>query len=71
MSGFQELEKLDKDSMVPLYRQLARSVEKRIQDGSFPEGSRLPSEQDWMRRYAVGSNTALGIRRSRSPRRIK
>ena len=57
MSGFQELEKLDKDSMVPLYRQLARSVEKRIQDGSFPEGSRLPSEQEWMRRCGLSRVT--------------
>jgi GntR family transcriptional regulator len=57
MGAFQGLERLEKDSMVPLYRQLARSVEKRIQDGSFPEGSRIPSEQEWMRRFGLSRVT--------------
>ena len=57
MGAFQGLERLEKDSMVPLYRQLARSVEKRIQDGSFPEGSRIPSEQEWMRRFGLSRIT--------------
>ncbi len=48
---------MDKDSMVPLYRQLARSIEKKIQDGSFPEGSRIPSEQEWMRRFGLSRVT--------------
>jgi DNA-binding GntR family transcriptional regulator len=39
MSAIPRLEELDKDSMVPLYRQMARSVEKKIQDGPFPKGS--------------------------------
>ena len=43
--------------MVPLYRQLARSVEKKIQDGSFPEGSRIPSEQELMRRFGLSRIT--------------
>ena len=57
MSALQGFERLDKDSMVPLYRQLARSVEKRIQDGSFPEGSRIPSEQELMRRFGLSRVT--------------
>lgn len=52
-----ELEGLDKDSMVPLYRQLVRSVEKKIQDGSFPEGTRIPSEQELMRRFGLSRVT--------------
>jgi GntR family transcriptional regulator len=51
------LKELDKDSMVPLYRQLARSVEEKIQDGSFPEGSRIPSEQEWIRRFGLSRIT--------------
>jgi GntR family transcriptional regulator len=57
MSAVQRLEELDKNSMVPLYRQLAQSVEKKIQDGSFPEGSRIPSEQEWMRRFSLSRVT--------------
>ena len=57
MSGLHGFERLDKDSMVPLYRQLARSVEKKIQDGSFPEGSRIPSEQELMRRFGLSRIT--------------
>ena len=57
MSARPRLEELDKDSMVPLYRQLARSVEKKIQDGSFPEGARIPSEQEWMRRFSLSRVT--------------
>ena len=57
MSALPRLAGLDKDSMVPLYRQLARSVEKKIQDGSFPEGSRIPSEQELMRRFGLSRIT--------------
>ena len=47
------LHSLDKTSLVPLYRQLAARIEKGIQEGALPEGSRIPSEQDWMRRLDV------------------
>jgi len=57
MSALPRLEDLDKNGMVPLYRQLARSVEEKIQDGSFPEGSRIPSEQEWMRRFGLSRVT--------------
>jgi len=57
MTALSRFEDLDKDSMVPLYRQLARSVAEKIQDGSFPEGSRIPSEQEWMRRFGLSRVT--------------
>ncbi len=59
---------LDKAGMTPLYRQLAQILEKSIRDGSLPEGHRLPSEQELMRRFEVSRITvrqameALGIK---------
>lgn len=57
MSACLPLKAPEKNSAVPLYRQLARSVEEKIRDGSFPEGSRLPSEQEWMRRFGLSRVT--------------
>ena len=51
------LRSLNKTSLVPLYRQLADRIEKGIQEGALPEGSRIPSEQDWMRRLGVSRVT--------------
>lgn len=51
------LHRLDKTSPVPLYRQLADGIEKAIQEGDLPEGSRIPSEQEWMRGLGVSRVT--------------
>lgn len=51
------LYRLDKTSLVPLYRQLADHIEKEIREGALPEGSRLPSEQEWIRRLGVSRVT--------------
>jgi GntR family transcriptional regulator len=51
------LKELNKASMVPLYRQLAQMIEKGIQDGSFAEGARLPSEQELMSHFGVSRVT--------------
>ena len=51
------LHRLDKTSLVPLYRQIADHIEKAIHEGDLAEGSRLPSEQDWMQRLGVSRVT--------------
>lgn len=48
---------LDKTGLVPLYRQLAQALEKGIREGAFPEGRRLPSEQELMRRFGLSRVT--------------
>lgn len=63
MARFALPKSLDKASMVPLYRQLAQSLEKGIREGSIPEGARIPSEQELMRQFEVSRVTvrqALG-----------
>ena len=70
MSDRHEFEKLDKGSMVPLYRQLARSVEKKIQDGTFREGGRIPSEQELMRRFGLSRITVRQAMEDLFQRRI-
>lgn len=50
-------EKLDKADMVPLYRQLAQIIARRIQDGFFLEGGRIPSETELMRQFDVSRVT--------------
>jgi len=57
MDGRTFLKTLDKTSMIPLYRQLAQNLEKGIREGSLPEGHRLPSEQELMRRFGVSRVT--------------
>jgi GntR family transcriptional regulator len=57
MTGFLWREKLDKSGMVPLYRQLAQMVAKRIEGGFFSEGARIPSEPELMRRFGVSRVT--------------
>jgi len=49
--------KLEKESAVPLYFQLAGAVEMGIQDGTYPEGGRIPSEQELIRSYRVSRVT--------------
>jgi GntR family transcriptional regulator len=56
LSGISPLE-LRKESAVPLYIQLAGAVEKAVQDGTFPEGARIPSEQELIKAFAVSRIT--------------
>jgi GntR family transcriptional regulator len=48
---------LDKGSMIPLYRRLAQTLERAIREGALPEGHRLPSEQELIRRFGVSRVT--------------
>lgn len=51
------LKELQKDSAVPLYIQLAEAIEKAVQEGIYPEGIKIESEQEWMKRYQVSRVT--------------
>lgn len=57
MAPLRMLRRLDKTSLVPLYRQIADHIEKGVREGALPEGSRIPSEQEWMRRLGVSRVT--------------
>ena len=41
----------------PLYKQLAQAIQRSIQSGEYPEGSRLPSEQELSELYHVSRIT--------------
>lgn len=49
--------KLDKHSSIPLYAQLRDLIIKRIQDGTYPPGSRIPSEMDYCRELDLSRPT--------------
>lgn len=51
------LEELKKDSVSPLYLQLAERIGQAIQDGTYGEGERIPSEKELMERYGVSRVT--------------
>jgi GntR family transcriptional regulator len=48
---------LQRESAVPLYLQLAGAVEKAVQEGTFAEGARIPSEQELIKAYRVSRVT--------------
>ncbi len=48
---------LRKESVVPLYLQLAEAIEKAVQQGTFAEGDRIPSEQEWMKAHGISRVT--------------
>ena len=48
---------LRKESAEPLYIQLAGAIEKAVLEGAFPEGARIPSEQELIRAYGVSRIT--------------
>lgn len=50
-------DRLDKESPVALYLQIARIVEHDIVAGVHPPGAQLPTEQDFMKRYGVSRIT--------------
>lgn len=49
--------KMEKESAVPLYVQLAGALEKGVRDGTYPEGARIPSEQELIRSCGVSRVT--------------
>ncbi|SHJ94959.1 GntR family transcriptional regulator [Desulforamulus aeronauticus] len=51
------IEKLDKLSPSPLYIQLAEIIEGAINDGIYPQGSKIPSEQQLMKTYGISRIT--------------
>ncbi len=51
------METLHKNSMVPLYLQLADHLNQAIQAGTYGEGEKIPSEQELMDRYGVSRVT--------------
>lgn len=48
---------IDPTAEIPPYRQLAEIILSRISDGTYPKGSRLPSESDYMEEFELGRNT--------------
>ncbi len=65
---------LDPSSPVPLYRQLADLLARRIALGEYPPGSRIPSEPELAKRFAIGRPTVrqgldLLVRQSQLERR--
>jgi len=42
---------------VPKYRQLAELIRQRILDGTYPAGSRLPTEYEWVEETGYGRDT--------------
>lgn len=55
---FSDQEKVDKQSFVPAYAQLAAIIRRRISDGTYAPGSRLPSESATAKSFGVSAMTA-------------
>lgn len=55
---FSENERLDKDSYLPAYAQLAQILRQRISNETYTPGSRLPSEAALARNFGVSTMTA-------------
>lgn len=49
--------KLNEQDVQPLYRQLVRELRNGIQAGTYPEGSKLPTEQELSQKYGVSRIT--------------
>lgn len=47
----------DRESGIPVYRQLADFIKKQISSGEYPPGDVLPSEADYMRDFNVSRTT--------------
>jgi GntR family transcriptional regulator len=48
---------LQKNSVFPLYLQLAERIQEAIQKGTYREGEKIPTEQELMKRYGVSRVT--------------
>jgi 2-aminoadipate transaminase len=53
------LVKIERDSGVPLYRQIARQLREAILTGDLPEGARLPTERALARELGVNRTTVM------------
>ncbi|SJZ70491.1 GntR family transcriptional regulator [Selenihalanaerobacter shriftii] len=53
----QEVKKLDKDSVIPIYYQLAKIFEKQILQGRLTPGEALPSENEISEKYDISRMT--------------
>jgi DNA-binding GntR family transcriptional regulator len=51
---------LDRDSTVPLHRQLYEGLRGEILSGRLPAGSRLPSVRSLVREFGISRNTVTG-----------
>ena len=51
------MEALNPDSPLPLYHQLALRLQERIRAGTYPVGSRIPSEPELARVFGIGRPT--------------
>lgn len=51
------MEKLEADSMVPLYQQLSTIIVSQIEKGEFKSGEQIPSEEQLLRLYGVSRVT--------------
>ena len=49
---------IDPTARTPPYKQVAEIIGERIKSGTYPKGSRLPSEADLMDEFEIGRNTA-------------
>jgi len=68
------MDALNTDSPLPLYHQLARWLDERIESGAYPCGSRIPSEPELARSFGIGRPTVrqatdVLVRRHRLERR--
>jgi GntR family transcriptional regulator len=52
-----KMPKLNKNSSIPLYQQLARNLQKQIRSGTYQIGSQLPTERELMHYYEVSRNS--------------
>ncbi len=48
---------LDKTGQIPLYIQLRNLIQKKIEDGTYPEGTAIPSERELCNMYGVSRIT--------------
>lgn len=49
--------RIDPDSYVPLYRQIADDLRRRVEGGELPPGAKLAAERDLAHEYGVGVDT--------------
>jgi len=50
---------LDRGSAEPMYVQFCKALERAIQDGRLPAGSRLPSTREAAKLFSISRNTVL------------
>jgi GntR family transcriptional regulator len=48
---------LKRESLIPLYQQIAENIQKQIEEGIYKEGSKIPTEQELMEQFKVSRTT--------------